>query len=237
MENKIIRQERNNSNLKDYIPDNYSIEKFVEQIKIGVEKWRKLYSYYTCALMEMETKFRVLNQEFSLQYDCNPIESIKTRIKSPESLAYKMQRKNIKLTLDNVEENINDVAGIRVICSFPKDIYMLKECLEKQDDIQILCEKDYIKEPKANGYRGLHLIVEIPIFLHKEKKYMKVEVQLRTIAMDFWASLEHKLRYKKNLPEDVDKQVEHELFVCSELSAILDLKMQRIKTEVENVNL
>ncbi len=237
MENKIIRQERNNSNLKDYIPDNYSIEKFVEQIKIGVEKWRKLYSYYTCALMEMETKFRVLNQEFSLQYDCNPIESIKTRIKSPESLAYKMQRKNIKLTLDNVEENINDVAGIRVICSFPKDIYMLKECLEKQDDIQILCEKDYIKEPKANGYRGLHLIVEIPIFLHKEKKYMKVEVQLRTIAMDFWASLEHKLRYKKNLPEDVAKQVEHELFVCSELSAILDLKMQRIKTEVENVNL
>jgi hypothetical protein len=237
MENKIIRQERNNSNLKDYIPDNYSIEKFVEQIKIGVEKWRKLYSYYTCALMEMETKFRVLNQEFSLQYDCNPIESIKTRIKSPESLAYKMQRKNIKLTLDNVEENINDVAGIRVICSFPKDIYMLKECLEKQDDIQILCEKDYIKEPKANGYRGLHLIVEIPIFLHKEKKYMKVEVQLRTIAMDFWASLEHKLRYKKNLPEDVDKQVEHELFVCSELSAILDLKMQRIKTEIENVNL
>lgn len=237
MENKIIRQERNNSNLKDYIPDNYSIEKFVEQIKIGVEKWRKLYSYYTCALMEMETKFRVLNQEFSLQYDCNPIESIKTRIKSPESLAYKMQRKNIKLTLDNVEENINDVAGIRVICSFPKDIYMLKECLEKQDDIQILCEKDYIKEPKANGYRGLHLIVEIPIFLHKEKKYMKVEVQLRTIAMDFLASLEHKLRYKKNLPEDVDKQVEHELFVCSELSAILDLKMQRIKTEIENVNL
>lgn len=237
MENKIIRQERNNSNLKDYIPDNYSIEKFVEQIKIGVEKWRKLYSYYTCALMEMETKFRVLNQEFSLQYDCNPIESIKTRIKSPESLAYKMQRKNIKLTLDNVEENINDVAGIRVICSFPKDIYMLKECLEKQDDIQILCEKDYIKEPKANGYRGLHLIVEIPIFFHKEKKYMKVEVQLRTIAMDFWASLEHKLRYKKNLPEDVDKQVEHELFVCSELSAILDLKMQRIKTEIENVNL
>lgn len=237
MENKIIRQERNNSNLKDYIPDNYSIEKFVEQIKIGVEKWRKLYSYYTFALMEMETKFRVLNQEFSLQYDCNPIESIKTRIKSPESLAYKMQRKNIKLTLDNVEENINDVAGIRVICSFPKDIYMLKECLEKQDDIQILCEKDYIKEPKANGYRGLHLIVEIPIFLHKEKKYMKVEVQLRTIAMDFWASLEHKLRYKKNLPEDVDKQVEHELFVCSELSAILDLKMQRIKTEIENVNL
>lgn len=237
MENKIIRQERNNSNLKDYIPDNYSIEKFVEQIKIGVEKWRKLYSYYTCALMEMETKFRVLNQEFSLQYDCNPIESIKTRIKSPESLAYKMQRKNIKLTLDNVEENINDVAGIRVICSFPKDIYMLKECLEKQDDIQILCEKDYIKEPKANGYRGLHLIVEIPIFLYEEKKYMKVEVQLRTIAMDFWASLEHKLRYKKNLPEDIDKQVEHELFVCSELSAILDLKMQRIKTEIENVNL
>lgn len=236
MENKIIEQGRNRVNLENYINDNDSIEKFVKQIKVGVAKWRQLYSYYTCALMEMETKFRVLNQEFSLQYDCNPIESIKTRIKSPESLAYKMQRKNISLTLDNVEQNINDVAGIRVICSFPKDIYMLKECLEKQDDIQILCEKDYIKEPKANGYRGLHLIVEIPIFLHKEKKYMKVEVQLRTIAMDFWASLEHKLRYKKDLPEDICKRVENELFVCSELSALLDLRMQRIKTEIENTN-
>ena len=192
-----------------------------------------LMSYYECAIMEVETKFRVLNHELSLEYDNNPIESIKTRIKSPESLAYKMQRKNIKLTLDNVEENINDVAGIRVICSFPKDIYMLKECLEKQDDIQILCEKDYIKEPKANGYRGLHLIVEIPIFLHKEKKYMKVEVQLRTIAMDFWASLEHKLKYKKNT--DTPEEIVDELRECADEIGRLDLKMQEIHKRIENL--
>jgi len=235
MENQIMVKNLKLKEIKENIPDDYSFEEFVNQIKRGVEKWRQLYSSYVCALMEIETKFKVLNEDFSLKYDSNPIESIKTRIKSPESLAQKMMKKNIALTLDNVEENINDVAGIRVICSFLKDIYILKECLEKQDDIRIVREKDYIKEPKENGYRGLHLIVEIPIFIKNEKKLMKVEVQLRTIAMDFWASLEHKLRYKKDLPEDIEIKIADELFDCSEIASLLDLKMQKIRTGIEKI--
>ena len=159
----------------------------------------QLMSYYRCAIMEVETKFKVLNEQFSLQYDRNPIETIKTRLKSPEGIVKKIKRKDLPFSLQSIEENINDIAGIRVICSFPEDIYLLAECLLKQDDITLIEVKDYIKNPKESGYRSLHLIIEVPIFLENEKKNMKVEVQLRTIAMDFWASLEHKLRYKKDI--------------------------------------
>ena len=162
----------------------------------------ELMSYYRCAIMEVETKFKVLNEQFSLQYDRNPIETIKTRLKSPEGIVKKIKRKDLSFSLQSIEENINDIAGIRVICSFPEDIYLLAECLLKQDDITLIEVKDYIKNPKESGYRSLHLIIEVPIFLENEKKNMKVEVQLRTIAMDFWASLEHKLRYKKDIPQE-----------------------------------
>ena len=138
----------------------------------------------------------MLNEQFSVQYDRNPIETIKTRLKSMESIAGKMRKKELPLTLASLEEHLFDIAGIRVICSFPEDIYLLADCLLKQDDIRLIQKKDYIRNPKPSGYRSLHLIVEVPIFLEKEKRLMKVEVQLRTIAMDFWASLEHKLRYK-----------------------------------------
>ena len=158
---------------------------------------KTLMAYYQCAIMEVETKFRVLNEEFSLQYDRNPIESIKTRLKSIEGILKKLRRKNLPLTLASIEQEIRDVAGIRVICSFKEDIYMLANCLLEQDDITLIERKDYIEHPKESGYRSLHLIIEVPIFLQNEKRPMKVEVQLRTIAMDFWASLEHKLRYKK----------------------------------------
>ena len=142
--------------------------------------------------MEVETKFKVLNEEFSLMYDGNPIETIKSRIKSNESILRKVIRRELPFDLDALEENLDDIAGVRVICSFVDDIYKLADCFMRQDDITLIKMKDYIKNPKPSGYRSLHLIVAVPIFLENEKKSVKVEVQLRTIAMDFWASLEQK---------------------------------------------
>ncbi len=203
-------------------------------IKNMYEAWQELMSRFRCAIMEIETKFRVLNEQFSLLHERNPIENIKTRIKSPESIRKKMAKKGLTPTsLDCIEENIKDIAGIRVICSFIDDIYMLADCLTSQDDITLLECKDYIKNPKENGYRSLHLIVEVPIFLQNEKRNMKVEVQLRTIAMEFWANLEHRLRYKKDLPEDVLRATSDGLYQCAEISAQLDEHMQQIRNAVE----
>lgn len=215
------------------------IVKFFEQNSVAemqssVEKMRSLMSCYQCALLEVETKFRVLNEQFSLQHERNPIESIKTRIKSPESIREKLQRRKLPMNIDSIESELNDIAGIRVICSFTDDIYMLADCLLSQDDVTLIERKDYIKNPKENGYRSLHLVVEVPIFLQNEKRLMKVEVQLRTIAMEFWANLEHKLRYKKNLPDDVLSLTEKELSQCAEMSATLDLKMQKVKDIIED---
>lgn len=189
--------------------------------------YRELMSYYRCAIMEVETKFNVLNEELSLQYDRNPIETIKTRLKSPESILEKLRRKGYPVTVESIEQNLNDVAGARVICAFPSDIYQLEEAFLKQDDIRLVERKDYIANPKPNGYRSLHLIVEIPIFLHDHKRLMKVEVQFRTISMDWWASLEHKIRYKKELQES--DHVNRELFECARMSAELDGRMEKLQ--------
>ncbi len=195
--------------------------------------FKELMAYYKCAMMEVATKFNVLNEELSLEYDRNPIESIKTRLKSPESILNKLSRKGIKPTAENIEQQINDIAGIRVICTFPSDAYMLAEALTSQDDIVLIEKKDYIAHPKPNGYRSLHLIVEIPIFLHDQKKPMKVEVQLRTISMDWWASLEHKIRYKKDviITEEIDK----ELLMCAQIGAGLDERMEQLHSKVETL--
>ena len=193
----------------------------------------ELMACYRCAIMEVETKFNVLDEQFSLQYDRNPIESIKSRLKSTEGIARKLKRKGLDISIESIQKNIKDVAGVRVICSFPEDIYMLADCLLNQDDIKLIEKKDYIKNPKKSGYRSLHLIIEVPIFLQNEKKLMKVEVQLRTIAMDFWASLEHKLRYKKNINEDEIELLEQELVECAEISAALDNRMQEIRARIE----
>lgn len=193
----------------------------------------RLMAYYRCALMEVETKFRVLNEQFSLQYDRNPIESIKTRVKSMDSILEKIKRKNIPFSLESIEANLYDIAGVRVVCSFPEDIYLLSDCLLSQDDITLIERKDYIKNPKPSGYRSLHLIIEVPIFLENEKRPMKVEVQFRTIAMDFWASLEHKLRYKKNIPESEAEELAKELTECAKASAELDKKMEEIRDRIE----
>lgn len=193
--------------------------------------FERLMSYYRCAMMEIETKFKVLNEEYSLQHDRNPISSIKSRLKKMSSIQEKLIRKDIPVSLHAIEENLNDVAGIRVICSFPEDVYTLAEALLKQDDIQLIERKDYIKNPKKNGYRSLHLIVAVPIFLENEKRIMKVEIQLRTIAMDCWASLEHQLKYKKD--HEFTPEMEAELLQCAELSIQLDEKMDSLRKTVE----
>ena len=189
-------------------------------------------SRYKCAVMEVETKFKVLNEQFSLEYDRNPIEAIKSRVKSIDSIIEKIQRKNIKPTLESAEENISDIAGVRVICSFREDIYYLAKCFLNQDDIRLVEIKDYIKKPKEGGYRSLHLIVQVPIFLQNEKKMVNVEVQFRTIAMDFWASLDHKMRYKKELSSEEVEIIQEELYDCARQSAALDERMQGIRDRI-----
>ena len=188
----------------------------------------ELMMQYRCALMEVETKLNVLNAEFTMKNNRNPFESIKSRIKTPKSILEKLQRKGFEISVKGIEENLADVAGIRVICSFPDDIYATAK---DQDDIRVIQVKDYIINPKPNGYRSLHLILEVPIFLSNEKKNMKVEVQFRTIAMDFWASLEHKLKYKKNIEnaEEISKELQR----CAEASSQLDLRMQALRDRIE----
>ena len=206
----------------------------LDKIEDNMMPLKRLLAYYRCAIMEVETKFNVLNEEFSLEYDRNPIETIKTRLKSTESIIKKLVRRNFPLTVDSIEANLNDIAGVRVVCSFLEDIYLLADCLLQQDDVKLIQVKDYIKNPKPNGYRSLHLIIEIPIFLKDEKKDMRVEVQLRTIAMDFWASLDHKLSYKKDIPEEEAKLLRQELLECAQISADLDVRMGEIKNRIVN---
>ena len=188
-------------------------DEFLNFMQQNKKPFDLLMSYYECAIMEIETKFRVLNHELSLEYDNNPIESI-------------------PLNLRAIEDNLKDIAGVRVICSFPDDIYKLAESFLKQDDITLIERKDYIKNPKPSGYRSLHLIVQVPIFLQNEKKMVNVEVQFRTIAMDFWASLDHKMRYKKELSDEEVEILQEELYDCAKQSAALDERMQRIRDRI-----
>ena len=192
----------------EFVKQNLLSDEFIEMMQKNKKPFDLLMSYYQCAIMEIETKFRVLNQEYSLSYDQNPIEGIKTRVKSYESIMRKIRVKDIPVTLESIEENIRDIAGVRVICSFPSDIYKLADSFLKQDDITLIERKDYIQHTK---------------------KLVYVEVQFRTIAMDFWASLEHKMRYKKNIPENHVKYLQDELYDCARQSAELDNRMQNIR--------
>ena len=186
---------------------------------------------YECAIMEVNTKLHVLNNEFSHMYQRNPIENIETRIKTPASILEKLSRRNLPICVESLENGLTDIAGIRVICPFPDDIYNVADLLTSQDDVTVIARKDYIKNPKPNGYRSLHLIIEIPIFLASRKKNMKVEVQFRTIAMDFWASLDHKLRYKQDLKNS--EEIAAELKECADIIAGVDLKMQNIRKKIQ----
>ena len=199
-----------------------------DSIRSLTTRYKELMAYYRCAMMEVETKFRVLSENLSLEDDRNPIEAIKTRMKSPESIANKLRSRNLPLTIESIEENLNDVAGVRVICG---DIYRLAEAFLRQDDVTLIEKKDYIENPKRNGYRSLHLIVTVPIYLHDEKRLMRVEVQFRTIAMDWWASLEHQIRYKKEVT--VTKDDARELRDCAEQAALLDYRMEQLYKNIQ----
>ena len=207
-------------------------ENLITWSKEIMQQYNRLMAYYRCAIMEVETKFNVLNEEYSLRYDRNPISGIKCRLKSLDSIKGKLERKGLPFKWKTIEENIFDVAGVRVVCSFVDDVYLLSDALLKQDDITLIEKKDYIANPKENGYRSLHLIVAVPIFLEHEKRIMPVEIQLRTIAMDFWASLEHQLRYKKDF--DFTDDMAKELQECAVLSAQLDAQMDSLRERVES---
>lgn len=215
-------------------PTNFDLARYIELLETG-KKYMELMNKYRCAIMEVETKLHVLDSEFSLQYDRNPFESIKSRLKSPRSIIEKLERKG-QITDEasfakSIEENLYDVAGIRVVCAFQEDIYRLAQLLVQQDDIQLIRTKDYIRNPKPNGYRSLHLIVEVPVFLADGKTSVKVEVQFRTIAMDFWASVDHKLRYKKDVANEAE--IVEKLRQCATTISELDNEMQRIRTMIE----
>ena len=210
--------------------DSALVEKLLSDpaaLEMGFRRFSVLMAYYRCAMMEIETKFNVLNEEFSLRYDRNPIQDIRSRLKSPESVVRKLRKKGVEVSADSIEKNLADVAGVRVICSFLADVYLLAEALLSQDDITLIEIKDYIKNPKPNGYRSLHLIVSVPIFLAQKKQPMKVEIQLRTLSMDSWASLEHQLLYKKDV--EFTEGMREELYRCAELSAELDAKMDSLR--------
>ncbi|MGB7999523.1 MAG: GTP pyrophosphokinase family protein [Anaerobacillus sp.] len=195
-----------------------------------IEEWKNFLFIYKFALDEINTKLTILNDEFQFVHQHNPIEHVKSRIKSPESIMAKLQRKGLEVTTDNVHENINDIAGVRVTCSFTNDIYRIYDMIKNQDDIRLIDVKDYVKNPKPNGYKSLHLIVEIPVFLSKGPEHVRVEIQIRTIAMDFWASLEHKIYYK--FEGEIPVNLSNELKEAADIVHYLDAKMMRIKDEV-----
>lgn len=195
------------------------------------EEWSKALLLYDAALKEINTKLEILNNEFKLTHQYNPIEHITSRIKSPESIAKKIRRDGHELTVHNIIKYINDVAGIRIICSFTSDIYRIAAAITNQSDIKVLKIKDYIQNPKPNGYMSYHMIVSIPIFLSETMVDTKVEIQIRTIAMDFWASLEHKIYYKfeGNAPENIRRDLKE----CADLVAYLDQKMLLINEDIK----
>ena len=229
--------ENNNDNLeivkaefKDFATSTMDNDERRKALKKITTEFFKMFTYYECAIDEVETKLNVLNKEYSIGGNPNPIDSIKSRVKSLESIIEKLNRKNLPFTMEAIEENIHDIAGLRVIVNFPEDVYKIRDGLLKQDDVILLKEKDYIKNPKKNGYRSLHLIIQTPIFLSTGKKMMEVEVQIRTIAQNFWASLEHQVYYKNDI-ESKDK-IKAELKNLAEESAKLDNRMEDLKKKL-----
>ena len=215
------------THLQDTIISFFDKTASTEKLKEYLTGYNRLMAYYKCAIMEVETKLNVLNEQFSLRYDRNPISSIQTRLKSPESIKNKLEGRSLPLTLESIEGNLHDVAGLRVICTFPQDVYTIKKALLSQDDITLIEEKDYIRNPKPNGYRSLHLIISVPIYLLHEKRHMQVEIQLRTIAMDSWAALEHQLKYKKDVV--FTEEMSQNLLLCAQMSAELDARMDFLR--------
>lgn len=197
------------------------------------EEFKQVMALYNCALMEVETKFNVLNAQFNATSSYNPIDSIKCRLKAPESIAEKLERRGLPVSLESVRANLNDVAGIRIICPFEEDIYAVADCLLVQDDVFLIEKKDYIARPKSNGYRSLHLIIETPVFCPEGKELVRVEIQLRTIAMELWAELEHRMRYKQDLEPELASSLAVELRECADSCAVLDARMDSAHRKID----
>ena len=196
----------------------------------GIDSWESLMFLYNSALKEVTTKLEILNDEFVHVHKYNPIEYIKSRIKSPESIVKKLKRHELDINVDNMINNINDIAGVRIVCSFTSDIYQIAEMIGKQNDLTVIYVKDYIRNPKPSGYKSFHMLVSVPIFLGEEVVDTRVEIQIRTIAMDFWASLEHKIYYK--FEGHAPEYISQELRDCAQIVAELDLKMLQLNEEI-----
>lgn len=199
-----------------------------------LKDFKKVMFLYDSALKEVETKIEILNNEFKMAHKYNPIEHIASRIKTPQSIAKKLRHNNKEFTIENIVKQINDIAGIRIICSFKSDIFRIADLISKQNDVRVLKIKDYITNPKTNGYASYHMIVSVPIYLTNTVVDTKVEIQIRTIAMDYWASLEHKIYYK--FEGNAPNSVRQELRECADVVAFLDEKMLSINEEVESYN-
>ncbi len=207
-----------------YNNDVLNYEQYIE--KEDFREFVETIAYYRFALKEIETKVDILNSEYKLLKMYNPIEHVKSRVKKPASIKNKLKRKNLDLTRENIVENIKDVAGIRIICSFKKDIFKVASMLKSQNDIEVVSVKDYVTEPKENGYQSYHMVVNVPVFLSEKVEKVTVEVQIRTSAMDFWASIEHKINYKKS--NNMTAQLKQKLKECAVISSKLDDEMYEI---------
>lgn len=215
----------------DYAEDKHKEER--EAMNGSVDSWREVILVYTSALHQVQTKLEILNDEFQHVHRYNPIEHIKGRIKTPESIVKKLKKNGRESTIDNMIQYVNDIAGIRIICSFTSDIYRIAEILRNQKDITVISEKDYITYPKASGYKSYHMIVTVPVYLSDRTIDAKVEIQIRTVAMDFWASLEHKIHYKLegNAPENLKK----ELVDCAKMVSDLDNRMEQLNEQIQGL--
>ena len=206
--------------------------KYVSQILDDADSWETMMFLYDAALRQMSTKIDILNEEFIHIHNYNPIEHVKSRIKEPKSIVKKLKRQGHEVTLENMLKYIKDIAGIRIICSFTQDIYRIADMLAKQSDLRVVELTDYLTHPKVSGYRSYHMIIEIPVFFSDSKKPIRVEVQIRTIAMDFWASLDHQLKYKKSFV-DLNGEISSELKQCADVIAQTDNKMLEIRKRIE----
>ena len=202
------------------------------EVRESIDDWQMLMFLYNAAIKEVRTKLDIMRDEFQFIYSYNPIEYVKSRIKTAESIVKKLERYGYESTIENMVKYVNDIAGVRVVCSFTSDIYRLAEMIGKQREISVLYVKDYMKHPKQSGYRSFHMMLEVSVQTSKGVIPTKVELQIRTIAMDFWASLEHKLRYKKNIPEQEAALLAAQLTECAQVSAALDIRMQEIRDRI-----
>ncbi len=199
-----------------------------------IDSWKEVQLVYNSALKQISTKLEILNDEFQHVHRYNPIEHIKSRIKTPESIVKKLKKNGYESTIDNMVRYVNDIAGIRVICSFTSDIYQIAEMISNQSDIKVISVKDYIVNPKASGYKSYHMLVTVPVYLSDRIANTKVEIQIRTVAMDFWASLEHKIHYKfeGNAPE----YIRDELVECAKMVSNLDARMLSLNEEIQHLS-